>query len=182
MKILAISGSLQEQSSNSALIRAAGQMTPDDMELIVYGSLGDIPHLNPEIDRDQAHTQTPVAELRALLEAADGLLIATPEYAHSMPGVRKNALDWLVASGELSGMPIALMSASTTAGGGIRAQMALTQTLLAQAGHAAVALTVPGVKTKLDPSGEIADPATLRRIKETLVALAEAVEERRAWR
>jgi chromate reductase, NAD(P)H dehydrogenase (quinone) len=120
--------------------------------------------------------------LRALLEAADGLLIATPEYAHSMPGVLKNALDWLVASGELSGMPIALMSASTTTGGGIRAQMALTQTLLAQAGHVAVGLTVPGVKTKLDASGEIADPATLRRIRETLVVLAEAVDERRASR
>ena len=56
------------------------------------------------------------------------------------------------------------------------------RTLLAQGGHVAVALTVPGVKTKVDTDGEIADPATLRRIKETLVALGEAVEERRAWR
>jgi chromate reductase len=182
MKIVAIPGSLQERSANSALIRAAEGVAPEGMELIVFRALGQIPHLNPELDGDRTEAPGPVRELRALLNDADGLLIASPEYGHSMPGVLKNALDWIVASGELSGMPIALMSASTTTGGGIRAQMALTQTLLAQAGHVAVALTVPGVKTKLDADGEIADPATIRRIKETLVALSEAVEERRAWR
>jgi chromate reductase, NAD(P)H dehydrogenase (quinone) len=171
MKIVAIAGSLQERSANSALIRAAEDVAPDAVELI--------PHLNPELDGDQTAAPTVVREFRTLLGGADGLLIASPEYGHSMPGVLKNALDWLVASGELSGMPIGLMSASTTTTGGIRAQMALTETLLAQAGHVAVALTVPGVKTKLDAEGEIADPATLRRIKETLVAFGEAVEERR---
>lgn len=78
-------------------------------------------------------------------------------------------------------MPVALISASSTMGGGIRAQMALTQTLLAQAANVAVALTVPGVKARLDTSGALAHPATSRRIRETLVALGEAVEERRAW-
>src|SRR5215208_2155182 len=175
MKIVAIAGSLQERSANSALIRAAEGVAPSGMELVVYRELGDVPHLNPELDGDGTD-----APGRTLLEGADGLLIASPEYGHSMPGVLKNALDWLVASGELSGMPIGLMSASTTTTGGIRAQMALTQTLLAQAGQVAVALTVPGVKAKVDADGEIADPATLRRIKETLVALGEAVEERRA--
>jgi chromate reductase, NAD(P)H dehydrogenase (quinone) len=180
MKIVALAGSLQERSSNSALVRAAQEVTPDGMELVVYGSLGEVPHLNPELDGDDA--PAPVKELRQLLQASEGLLIASPEYGHSMPGVLKNALDWLVGSGELSGMPIALMSASTTSTGGIRAQMALTQTLLAQAAQVAVALTVSGVKTKIDANGEIADPATRRRIRETLVALGEAVEERRAWR
>jgi chromate reductase, NAD(P)H dehydrogenase (quinone) len=182
MKIVAISGSLQERSANTALVTAAQAVAPQGMELVVYRSLGEVPHLNAELDQEPERAPAPVREFRGLLGAADGLLIASPEYGHSMPGVLKNALDWLVASGELSGMPIALMSASTSSGGGIRAQMALTQTLLAQAGHVAVALTVPGVKTKLDADGEIADPATLRRIKETLVALGEAVEERRAWR
>jgi chromate reductase len=181
MKIVAIIGSLQERSSNSALVRAAESVAPEGMELIVFRSLGEVPHLNPELDGNRTETPPPVRELRARLEDADGLLIASPEYGHSMPGVLKNALDWLVASGELSGMPIALMSASTTTGGGIRAQMALTQTLLAQAANVAVALTVPGVKQKLDADGEIADPATMRRIQETLVALGEAVEERRDW-
>jgi len=122
MKIVAIAGSLQERSANSALIRAAEGVAPSGMELVVYRELGDVPHLNPELDGDGTD-----APGRTLLEGADGLLIASPEYGHSMPGVLKNALDWLVASGELSGMPIGLMSASTTTTGGIRAQVALTQ-------------------------------------------------------
>jgi chromate reductase len=181
MKVAAISGSLQERSSNSALIRAANQVAPEDIELVEFRSLGKVPHLNPELERDGSAALAPVEELRALLGAAEGLLIASPEYGHSMPGVLKNALDWLVASGELSGMPIALISASTTTTGGIRAQMALTQTLLAQAGNVAVTLTIPAVKGKLDGNGELAHPATRRRIRETLVALGEAIEERRAW-
>ena len=120
-------------------------------------------------------------ELRELISGADGVLIASPEHGHSMPGVLKNALDWLVGSGELSGLPVALISASPTITGGIRAQMALTQTLLAQAALIPVTLTVPAIKGKLDENGELADQATRRRIRETLVALGEAVEERRAY-
>ena len=74
------------------------------------------------------------------------------------------------------------MSASTTPTGGLRAPVALVvQTLLAQAAHVPATLTVPGVKVRLGPDGEIADPAVRRRAGETLVALGEAVEERRAW-
>jgi NAD(P)H-dependent FMN reductase len=120
-----------------------------------------------------------VSALRAAFGSADGVLIASPEYGHSMPGLLKNALDWLVGSGELANMPVALVSASTTSTGGIRAQIALIQTLLAQSAEVVVTLTVPGVQAKLDAQGEIADPAVLRRLRETLVALAEAARERR---
>ncbi len=155
-------------------------MLPAGMELVVHPSLGAVPLLNPELDGDTA--PEPVRELRAAFQAADGVLIASPEYGHSMPGLLKNALDWLVGSGELANMPVALVSASTTSGGGIRAQIALIQTLLAQAADVVVTLTVPGVKTKLDAQNEIADPAILRRLGETLVALGEAADERRPRR
>jgi chromate reductase, NAD(P)H dehydrogenase (quinone) len=179
MNVLAISGSLQERSSNTTLISVAQQVVPDGLDLVVFRSLGEVPLFNPELDEGEG--PAPVRELRDLLQAAEGLLIASPEYAHSMPGVLKNALDWLVGSGELSGMPVALISASTTMGGGIRAQMALTQTLLAQAADVTVALTIPAVKTKLDATGELTDLATRRRIGETLVALSEAIDQRRSW-
>jgi NAD(P)H-dependent FMN reductase len=181
VKILAVSGSLQEQSSNSALVRAAQRVVPAGMELVVHPSLATVPLLNPELD-DDGGGPAPVRELRAAFQAADGVLIASPEYGHSMPGLLKNALDWLVGSGELANMPIALVSASTTAGGGIRAQIALIQTLLAQAADVVVTLTVPAVKQKLDEQGEIADSAVLRRLGETLVALGEATRERRPAR
>ena len=175
MRIATLSGSLQERSSNAALIRAAREVAPEGVELVVFRSLGDLPWLDPSLEPE------PVRELRELIGGADGVLIASPEHGHSMPGVLKNALDWLVGSGELSGLPVALISASPTITGGIRAQMALTQTLLAQAALIPVTLTVPAIKGKLDENGELADQATRRRIRETLAALGEAVEERRAY-
>src|SRR4051812_30670318 len=136
----------------------------------------------PFVDRagpDDAPAQA--AAFRAAVGAADALLIASPEYGHSFPGMLKNALDWLVGSGELAGLPVALMSASSTGGGGIRGQMALTQTLLAQAASIVGGLTAPAGKQKLSEAGELEHEATLRRIRELLVALGEAVEEHRAW-
>lgn len=114
--------------------------------------------------------------------ALDGLLIASPEYAHSMPGTLKNALDWLVPSGELSGLPVALVSASTTMTGGLRAQMALLQTLLAQGAFVVVQYSLPGVKAKLDAAGELTDERVRRRLRETVVALVEGIDESRGWR
>lgn len=181
VKIMAMPGSLQRRSSNSALIRAAQRVAPDDIDVSPFWALGDIPLLNPELDESTEGGPAPVAQLRSQVCGCDALLIASPEYGHSMPGVLKNALDWFVASGELSGLPIALMSASTTLTGGIRAQMALTQTLLAQAANVVATLTVPGVKSKLGENGELTHQPTTRRVKETLVALSEAVHERRQW-
>lgn len=181
VKILTISGSLQARSSNGALVRAAQKVAPEGLELIVHGSLEDVPLLNPDLDGEGDGAPAPVRRLRVAVAAADGLLLASPEYGHSVPGLLKNALDWLVPSGELSGMRVGLISASPTMGGGIGAQMALTRTLMAQAALVSVSLTVPGVKAKLDAQGELVHPPTLRRVRETLVALGEAAEERRAW-
>lgn len=181
LAILAVSGSLQARSSNAALVRAAQHVVPAGLRLTVHPSLADVPLLNAELDPEGGEAPGSVQALRAAFGAADGVLLATPEYGHSMPGLLKNALDWLVASGELSRMPVALLSGSPTLGGGIRAQLALVQTLLAQAATVPAMLTVPAIKSKLDDEGEVADPAVLRRIRETLVALGEAAAERRAW-
>jgi chromate reductase, NAD(P)H dehydrogenase (quinone) len=120
VEIAVLSGSLQERSSNAALVRAAVRVAPEGQRLRVFGALGEVPLLNPELDGEQPPPA--VAALRASFQAADGVLIATPEYGHSVPGVLKNALDWLVASGELSGMPVAILSASTTHTGAFAAR------------------------------------------------------------
>lgn len=86
MKILAISGSLQAGSSNTTLLRIAQSMALEDIEVVLYASLADLPYFNPDLDRDPA--PTPVADLRAQLLAADGVLLASPEYAHGIPGTR----------------------------------------------------------------------------------------------
>src|SRR3982751_6815740 len=101
MKILAISGSLRAQSSNAALLRAAAALAPADVAFDFYDGLGALPPFNPDLDEEGMSASAPVADLRARAAAAGGVMICSPEYAHGMPGVLKNALDWLVSVGEL---------------------------------------------------------------------------------
>src|SRR5687768_3855814 len=112
MKIVAISGSLRSASSNGVLLRAAARIAPEDVSIVLYDGLGRLPHFNPDDDREGAEPPAEVGELRRLLIKADGVLISSPEYAHGVPGVLKNMLDWLVSTGELSGKRVALLNAS----------------------------------------------------------------------
>ncbi len=115
-----------------------------------------------------------VAEFRASVASADGVLIVTPEYGHSLPGVLKNALDWLVESGELANKPVAAISASPAPTGGLRGLMALVQTMLAQSAFVVALLPIAAARTKLDASGAV-DDITSRRIAETVRALSDAI-------
>lgn len=110
MKILAISGSLRTQSSNAILLQAAAQLAPEGTNVIFYQGLGELPHFNPDLDGELLPEK--VKEFRALLAAADGVLISSPEYAHGIPGSLKNALDWLVADVEFAGKPVVLITSS----------------------------------------------------------------------
>src|SRR5262245_30526458 len=106
MRLLGISGSLRAASSNTAALRAAALLSPEGVSVEIYDGIGDLPHFNPDLDEDEPPPA--VARFRGLVGAADGLLISSPEYAHGMPGTMKNALDWLVASREIVGKPVAL--------------------------------------------------------------------------
>src|SRR6266436_2511866 len=99
MQLLALSGSLRGASTNTTLLKAAAALAPGDVTLHIYDGLGDLPHFNPDLDKDPPHAA--VDEFRFHLRKSAGVIISTPEYAHGVPGVLKNALDWLVASGEL---------------------------------------------------------------------------------
>lgn len=124
MKILGISGSLRTASVNTALLRTAATLTPHGVTLIVYDGLGNLPHFNPELDKEPLPLA--VANFRSQLNSSAGVIISSPEYAHGIPGVLKNALDWLVASGELYEKPVALFNASTRTN---YAQASLVETL-----------------------------------------------------
>jgi chromate reductase len=125
MQILVISGSLRAASANTTLLKAAATMAPEDVTLSLYDGLGDLPPFNPDVDKDPPHAA--VAEFRSQLRQSDGVIFSTPEYAHGVPGVLKNALDWVVASGELYNKPVAPFSASPRAG---YAQASLVETLI----------------------------------------------------
>lgn len=135
IKLLGISGSLRERSINSALLRACAELLPEGAELEI-ASLSALPLYNQDTDTDQPPTA--VAQLRAQVASADAMLLVTPEYNHSIPGVLKNALDWAsrpAYKAPISRKPVGMMSASPGAVGGARAQIALSATLLGMACH-----------------------------------------------
>jgi len=148
MRILAISGSLRAASSNTALVHAVAALAADFVEIDVYDGLADIPPFNPDI----ADVDTPgaVVAFRRRLDRADAVLISSPEYAHGVPGVLKNALDWIVGSGELLDKPIGLVNASPRA---TFAYAALAETLTVMSGRliadASIVVPVPtGARTE----------------------------------
>jgi len=130
VRILAISGSLRASSTNTALVRAIAAMAPTGMDVTLYDGLGDLPHFSPDLDDEKSPAA--VIQLRALLRAADGVLICTPEYAFGVPGSLKNALDWTVSSGDLNEKPVAAISASPLYSGGDKAHASLLLTLTAR--------------------------------------------------
>lgn len=121
MNILAIAGSLRAASTNAALLRAAAVAAPEGVVVEIYDELGELPIFNP----DRTERLPPAAEkLRTRVLAADGLLIASPEYAHGVSGGMKNALDWIVGWGEAAGKPVALFHAYEYGGEHARAALA----------------------------------------------------------
>jgi NAD(P)H-dependent FMN reductase len=124
MRILAISGSLRAQSTNTTLLRAAVLVAAPSIDVVLYNEMETLPAFNPDLDLDSGPEA--VARFRAELRSSDAVVFSTPEYAHCMPGSLKNALDWVVGSGELSGKPVALMNASAR---GEYAQAALREVL-----------------------------------------------------
>lgn len=109
VRLLAISGSLREGSSNARLLAAAQLVRLDGLTIKTYCGLDQLPHFNPDLLQSPPE---PVLALYALIADTDGLLISCPEYARGIPGSFKNMLDWLVSSESFPGMPVALLNAS----------------------------------------------------------------------
>lgn len=129
MRILAISGSLQAQSKNLALLTAAATVAPPGVDVVVFDGIRDLPHFNPDFEAMAAPES--VLRWRQALAASDAVLIASPEYGFSLPGVLKNALDWVIGSGELEGKVVAITAAVPGPGRGRRGLQALRETLSA---------------------------------------------------
>ncbi len=112
INLLALCGSLRTGSSNRALLEAARLVSPDEVEITLYVSIGALPHISPDLD-DDALLPDAARALRQRVEKADGLLISCPEYMHCLPGSFKNALDWMVGSETFPGKPVTLFQATS---------------------------------------------------------------------
>ena len=177
MRILALSGSLRAASTNTALLRAAGRVAPAGIAWSLYGKLGEIPPFNPDLDETGA--PAPVIDFRAELGHAHGLVIASPEYAHGVPGALKNALDWVVAGSEMVEKPVALFHASSR---GLVAQAALAEILKTMSAHlvAEAAVTIPLIgKTQGEIDEILSAPENAMALRDAIGALARAIEARR---
>jgi chromate reductase len=176
MHIIAICGSLRARSSNLGMLRAAARLAPDGMTVSIWDGLGGLPHFNPDLDAEGATPPPAVQAFRELLIAADGILISSPEYAHGVPGSLKNALDWVVSTGELVGIPVLLINAAPV--GGDFAQASLVETLTVMNWNVLrdASRLEPFVKRKLDADGNVGDEETERAIHESLEALDRRVK------
>ncbi|HTJ63380.1 MAG TPA: NADPH-dependent FMN reductase [Alphaproteobacteria bacterium] len=171
--ILALSGSLRIGSSNLAALRAARTFHP---ALAIYDRLADIPLFNPDIDIEPA--SEPVARFRRALASADGFVISTPEYAHGIPGAFKNALDWIVSSGEFTGKPVLLINASASGGAFAQAQLVEILTVMGARVLTEATVTAPFLRKNLDADGNLSDADLLQTLKTAMAVLVEACTER----
>jgi chromate reductase, NAD(P)H dehydrogenase (quinone) len=173
LRVLGIPGSLRKNSYNKAALRAAQELVPEGMMLEIY-DLSSLPLYN--IDLESGGYPKPVQEFRESIAASDALLIATPEYNFSIPGVLKNAFDWASRNpnSPLQQKPVAVMGASTGLTGTARAQMHLQQVFLynnmfmLNKPHVYISRAVE----KFDANGKLIDETTRNIIRDQLVALA----------
>lgn len=171
MKILAISGSLRLASINSALLRAAARLSPPNVEIRVFRTVGELPLFNPDLE---PRMPPQVSALHAEVAASDALLIASPEYAHGVTGTIKNALDWLVSFEAFIHKPVAVLNASPRAH---HADEALRETLKTMSAliveEASISISLLGAH--LTEDGMVENPTISRAIRNSLLALHDAV-------
>jgi chromate reductase, NAD(P)H dehydrogenase (quinone) len=174
MQILGISGSFRRDSHNTRLLRAAAELLPPGAELRLFDGLADLPPYCEDADAHPAPAA--VAYLREAIESADALLIATPEYNASIPGVLKNAIDWAsrpFPDNALRDKPVAVIGASTGLFGAVWAQAELRK-VLQHTGAKVLEVELPvGLADRaFTPAGELADPGLAARLEGLLGQLA----------
>ncbi|RBP06398.1 NAD(P)H-dependent FMN reductase [Roseiarcus fermentans] len=176
MRVLAISGSLRQGSSNTAALEALARLAPDGMRVLVYHDIARLPPYNPDDDVEDQPKPELVVTFRAIVGACDAIVIATPEYAHGVPGMFKNALDWLVASETFAGKRVVLINTSPRA---FHAQANLREILATMAARllADAFITLPLTSKTITCEEIVADPTCSRRLGHVLDALREAVQE-----
>lgn len=172
IRIVAISGSLRQASTNTALVEAAAQLAVAAARVTIYRGLAQLPPFNPDLE--SGTVPDPVLAFRAVLAACDAVIISSPEYAHGVPGVLKNALDWIVGSGELMGKPVAVVNASPHA---TRAWASLSDTLTVMSARVIfpASIVVPVQGRAGDADAIVRDPELASLLRSAIATLAASV-------
>lgn len=173
VRLLAVSGSLRQASSNSILLRAAERLCPADVVVMHYDGIDGLPHFNPDLLENPPEA---VAQLCSIIGQADGLLFSCPEYARGIPGSFKNMLDWLVSSEEFPGKPVTLFNASPRASHAQAALRLVLDTMSARIIEQA-SITVNLLSSRLSAESIATDPMTGPLIFNALAAFKRQIED-----
>ena len=171
-QVLAICGSTRARSTNAAVLRTVAAVAPAGVVIDGYDRLTDLPHFDPDNDREPLHPA--VADLRGRLNEANAVLFCTPEYAGALPGSFKNLLDWTVGAEGMYHKPVAWINASWAATGAKNAHESLRIVL----GYLnvdiveAACANIPVGRDLVGEDGLVHDEETRTRIAEAITALA----------
>ncbi len=175
LKLVAISGSLRSQSSNTLLIERVAELADDKIAIDLFADLHRLPHFNPDIEHSD---DIFVNDLTHRMRVADGFLVSTPEYAHGVPGSLKNALDWLVGTDAFIEKPFAVLRACDRS---IHAPQSLIEILTTMSGiHVSQADITIDLRSRIDRAAEIllSDSST-SIIQASLAMLSQFIRDRR---
>lgn len=170
MKILAIPGSLRNNSSSNKLMTFISTILPTEVHYQIYEDLASIPAFDDREDIPSA-----VAQFKKAISDADALLLCTPEYAFGVPGALKNAIDWTVSSGELVEKPVALITASSQGEKGHAAMLNILSALSTKTPPSST-LLISFIKAKLNDKGEITNPELIDQLKAVIHSMASALQ------
>lgn len=171
-RIVALSGSLRRLSINTAILREISARAPAGVAVEIV-PLDTLPLFNPDLETDPPQ---PVAAFRGRIATADALIIASPEYAHGVSGVIKNALDWLVASEDFAGMPVAVLNAAPRAH---HSDAALRETLSTMAARIVEQASITLRPNIVPPTTGPYDAAVCEMLTDALAALVAASRQTR---
>jgi chromate reductase, NAD(P)H dehydrogenase (quinone) len=181
IEIAAIAGSLRAASWARALLRATAELLPADVGFTIWNGLGEVPLFNEDLE--SGPEPPAVADLRRVIDRSDALLIATPEYNRSIPGVLKNALDWAsrpYGQTVLKSKPVAAVGTSPLPSGGASALSDVRKVITLLGAEVVEAdLAIGQVHTRIDAEGRISDPELAARVTELLVKVVNHVASSR---
>ena len=171
IRILAIAGSLRGTSYNRAALDALQLLAPASVVIDIFERMAQLPLFNPDLE---GQLPAPVQVLKTAVANADGLILASPEYAHGISGVMKNALDWLVSGEEFVNLPVALINTSPRA---THAQAALREVVTTMSGVMVEAgsVAIPLLGSGLDARGIMEDPLLSAQLKNALQGFGDEI-------
>lgn len=175
-KILALSGSTRKNSTNENILKAVAAFLPEGWKMQLFDRLDELPFFNPDLAQNEDVIPEKVKAFYQLIEEAEGVIICTPEYVFSLPGVLKNALEWTVATTLFSYKPFAYIIASASGEKAFESLDLIMETLLQEPVNDNCKLLIKGARGKINKQGRIADEDLKAKIRKMTEALVQKIE------